>query len=480
MKKLVLTLFTVAMAMGSTFAQADKALVEAQKKSILESVKKSDEEVKKAPTKAKSWLNRALAYVDVASFPDSTFALTDADAAFKAIEYINEAVKLDTKDGKKGSIAKEAEKLIEDKKIYSALMNMGVIKYQGKDYKNSLKYMSKASELTPKDTTSAMYTGVVAQLSQNDDVAQAAYERYMGIGGKDVAIIYGLSQIYKSKKQEDKALALLDQGIALYPGSKDLKNEKFNMLISFNRIDQAIDQLKKTIVADPKDAMSLLNIGLLYENKINGLNEEARKISDKTVKVDEAKRRIAAQKEQVTAFVEEITRNKAKLKTAQPKQKASITAQIAQLDGTVKEQNGKLEELKGELTKAESEVGNAAQNAAKLADLTSKVDALKSEVPGFYTKALAIDANYYDALYQMGAFRYNEAAEIKKKVNAMDMETYKKDGKAVEAQISAKYNEALPFFEKAYSTKKDEDLKEILKQVYRELKMESKLAELDK
>jgi len=33
MKKLVLTLFTVAMAAGSTFAQVDKALVEAQKKS---------------------------------------------------------------------------------------------------------------------------------------------------------------------------------------------------------------------------------------------------------------------------------------------------------------------------------------------------------------------------------------------------------------------------------------------------------------
>jgi hypothetical protein len=67
---------------------------------------------------------------------------------------------------------------------------------------------------------------------------------------------------------------------------------------------------------------------------------------------------------------------------------------------------------------------------------------------------------------------YNDAAEIKRKVNSMDMETYKKDGKAVEEQIAVKYKEALPYFERALVVKKDEDLKEILRQVYRELKME--------
>jgi hypothetical protein len=47
MKKVVLTLITVVLAAGSMFAQAEKALVEAQKKSILDAVKKTDEQVKK-------------------------------------------------------------------------------------------------------------------------------------------------------------------------------------------------------------------------------------------------------------------------------------------------------------------------------------------------------------------------------------------------------------------------------------------------
>jgi predicted Zn-dependent protease len=481
MKKLVLTLFTVVLAAGSTFAQADKALVEAQKKAIFEAVKKSDDEVKKSPAKPRPWLNRAVAYLDLASFPDSTVALKDADASFKAIEYIAEAVKLDTKDGKKGSVAKEAEALLGGReKAYGALMNMGVIKYQGKDYASSFKYMSKASEISPKDTTSAMYTGVVAQLCQKDAEARKAYESYMSIGGKDMAILYGLSQIYKSAKEEEKALAIIDQGIAIYPGNKDLKNEKFNMLISFNRIDQAITQLKATVAADPKDAMSWLNIGLLYENKMNGVLDEVRKIQDKTVKTSEAKRKLAAQKDQVEVYLDEVKRTKAKLKTTPPAKQAPIKAQVAKLESTLAEQTKALDGLKADLTKAEAEVGDEATNKAKIEELSARVAEFRKDLPGFYTKALEVNENYYDALYQLGAYYFNEAVEIKKKVDNMDMETYKKEGKNVEAAVTSKYEQALPYFEKGFKVKKEDDLKEVLKQIYRALKLDAKLAELEK
>jgi len=480
MKKLVLTLFTVAMAAGSTFAQVDKALVEAQKKAILEAVKKSDEAVKKAPTKPKPWLERAVAYLDLASFPDSTLALKDADASFKALEYIAEAVKLDTKDGKKGSTAKEAEVLLTGRdKVYGALMNMGVIKYQGKNYAGSYRYMSKASEISPNDTTSAMYTGVVAQLCQKDAEAKVAYEHYLKIGGKDMAIMYGLSQIYKVAKEEDKSLAIIDQAMVIYPNNKDLKNEKFNMLISFNRIDQAIAQLRITLDKDPKDAMSWLNLGLLFENKVSGVNDEARKIQEKTFKVNDAKRKVAAQKDQVDLFSDEVKRTKAKLKTTPPAKQGPIKAQITKLESTLVEYNTALNDIKADLTKAESEIGDLAANNAKLAELNTKIAEYRKDLPMYYSKALEADENYYDALYQLGAYYYNEGVEIKKKVDNMDMDTYKKEGKAVEASISAKYEQALPYFEKAFKNKKEDDLKEVLKQIYKALKLDAKLAELN-
>jgi hypothetical protein len=294
----------------------------------------------------------------------------------------------------------------------------------------------------------------------------------MAIGGKDMAIIYGLAQIYKVAKEEEKALAMLDQGIALYPSNKDLRNEKFNMLISFNRIDQAISQLKGSVEKDPKDVMNLFNLGLLYENKINGLKDEVNKIAEAAIKVESAKRKVASQKDKAEVYVDELKRVKAKLKTAQPKQKPVYQAQINKIEASIKADNDELKLLIDEQAEAEKAVGDVAANKAKMDELQGKIAQLREELPGFYTRALEVDANYYDALYQLGAMSYNEAAEIKRKVNAMDMETYKKEGKAVEEQIAAKYKEALPYFERALVVKKDEDLKEIVRQVYRELKIE--------
>jgi tetratricopeptide (TPR) repeat protein len=414
--------------------------------------------------------------LDLASFPDSTLANTDLDASFKALDYISEAVKLDTKEGKKGSVAKDAEKLLVGKdKVYAALMNMGVIKYQGKDYTTSYRYMSKASEIAAQDTMSAMYTGVVAQLCQKDAEARAAYEKYMNIGGKDVAIIYGLAQIYKSAKEEDKAIQLIDQGITLYPTSKDLKNEKFNMLISFNRIDQAIVQLKETVDKDPKDVTNLFNLGLLYENKVNTYKEEVNKIADLSNKVTDARRKIASHKDKAEVYIDELKRTKAKLKTVKPNQKAVIQSQINKLESSIAKDNEELKLLEGEKVEAEKLVGDEVANKAKIAEVTGKIDAIKQEIPSFYERALAIDPAYYDALYQMGAFYFNEGAEIKRIVNGMDMETYRKEGKAIEEKLAAKYRLAVPYFERAFSVKKDEDLKEILKQVYRELKIDKQV-----
>jgi hypothetical protein len=250
------------------------------------------------------------------------------------------------------------------------------------------------------------------------------------------------------------------------------------MLISFNRIDQAIAQLKATLDKDPKDAMSWLNLGLLYENKVSGVNDEARKLQEKTFKVNDAKRKVAAQKDQVDLFSDELKRTKAKLKTTPPAKQGPIKAQVVKLESDLAAYNAALNDLKGDLTKAESEVGDLAANTAKLAELNAKIAEFRKDLPMYYSKAIAADENYYDALYQLGAYYYNEGVEIKKKVDNMDMETYKKDGKAVEAMISAKYEQALPYFEKAYKNKKEEDLKEVLKQIYKALKLEAKLTEL--
>ncbi|MEY4646399.1 MAG: hypothetical protein RIQ98_235, partial [Bacteroidota bacterium] len=148
MKKIVLTLLTIGFIANVAMAQQDKAAVEAAKKDIADKVKKAEEDLVKNPTKPKSHLNKAIALLDLASFPDSTLSALDIEAPFKALDAIKEAQKLDPK----GSLTKDIAKLYDEKKVYQAFMNIGVIKYQGKNYAASYKYMAKASEVAPKDS----------------------------------------------------------------------------------------------------------------------------------------------------------------------------------------------------------------------------------------------------------------------------------------------------------------------------------------
>lgn len=178
MRKSILTLIIFAVA-NSIFAQIDKNLIEAQKKAVLYAIEKTDQNVLNTPTKPKAWLERAIAYLDLASFPDSTVSLKDPEASFKALDYISEAIQLDTRDEEKGAIAKEAEVLINGNntsKAYSAFINMAVIKYTNQDYLNSFKYINKAYEISPNDTITAFWTGAIAVYCNKYSDAKEAFK----------------------------------------------------------------------------------------------------------------------------------------------------------------------------------------------------------------------------------------------------------------------------------------------------------------
>ncbi len=384
MKKLTIALITVFATIGVAHAQADKLILEANRKAALEIKKKSDEAImKKDSLKAKTWLARAEAYLDLANTTDTVLLRQEASSPFKAYEALKKAVSLDVKDGKEGSVAASAKKYLsvvmnkegkpepEGQKLFNAFMNVGVQKYQAKDYEGALKNVQMASKINEKDTTSAMYSGVIGQMAKNLTATKEGYKKYLDLGGKDASIFYGLAQIYRDEKDEDKALATIEAGIAKNPSNKDLKNEKINMLLTFKKLDLAIKELEDAVAKDPSNVQTVLNLGILYDNA--GKKDLARKYYDQTLK---------------------------------------------------------------------------------------------------------LDPNNYDVNFNMGVFSFNEAVEIKKKVDAMDMKTYQKEGKPIEQLAITKFKEALPYFEKAYGMKQEDECKNTLKSLYQILKMEDKLKSL--
>lgn len=74
----------------------------------------------------------------------------------------------------------------------------------------------------------------------------------------------------------------------------------------------------------------------------------------------------------------------------------------------------------------------------------------------WYEKCLEKNPEYFEALYNLGVNKYNQGAEILKEAQEMDLDTYKKEGKAVEARANEVFLTAVPYFEKAHDVRPDD------------------------
>lgn len=66
-----------------------------------------------------------------------------------------------------------------------------------------------------------------------------------------------------------------------------------------------------------------------------------------------------------------------------------------------------------------------------------------------YKKAVEIDPNNFDAQFNLGVYNYNKAADLYTKASRMNLATYQKSGKKMEADGKKYFEQSLPYFEKA-------------------------------
>jgi tetratricopeptide (TPR) repeat protein len=342
-----------------------------------------------------------------------------------------------------------------------------------------VKDIEMAMDISPKDTTAAMYTGIIGQMAKNDAIAIKGLERYIELGGRDASMVYALAQIYRNDKNEDKALATIDKGIAMNPNNKDLKSEKINMLLGFRRLDSAIKELEASVNGGSKNVQEVINLAILYDNKGQELDKEIKGYNSQLSKgnVDGLNKKIQAQKDKISAYDDEIKRLSDKAKR-EPKNAAASKKQIGEVSSMKEEANAALAKLNEESAQQAATATNTADVAKKLAEVQAKQNDIKATSLKYYNKALELEPDNYDVNFNLGVLNFNEAVVIKGKVDSMDMNTYKTEGKAVEAAATEKFKSALPYFEKAYKIKPDDDVKNNLRSLYQVLKMEDKLKAL--
>ena len=139
---------------------------------------------------------------------------------------------------------------------------------------------------------------------------------------------------------------------------------------------------------------------------------------------------------------------------------------------------GKVDEAKEKLAsaiEAEPDNGNLYYNLAYIYDQEGD----RENAAEAYKNAVEADPEYFDAYFNLAVLYYNNAAEILKDANNMDLNTYQKEGPALEAKARKEFEIALPYLEKAAELKpEDTTVLETLQTVYSQLKMNDKAEEI--
>jgi tetratricopeptide (TPR) repeat protein len=132
------------------------------------------------------------------------------------------------------------------------------------------------------------------------------------------------------------------------------------------------------------------------------------------------------------------------------------------------------DEAKAKLTEAIAAEPDNANLYYNLAYISEQTDDDAAAVAN-YKKAIEADPEYFDATFNLAVNYYNKAAEILKKANDMDLRTYQKEGKQVEAEARVEFDKCLPYLVKAHELNPDDrTVLETLQTVYVQLKMNDK------
>jgi tetratricopeptide (TPR) repeat protein len=321
------------------------------------------------------------------------------------------------------------------------------------------KYFSQSSKINSKDTTAALYAGIVAQGLGDNAGAIESFNKFFINGGKDPAVFYSLAQIYKIEKNFPAAIETLKKGAQVNPTDKDLKNEIINTYITSNQIGSAIEDLEKMVAAEPNNALNLTNLGLLYDSKAQDANNEVQKIKDQLAKsnTDGEKAKLVLDNETKKVFEEEIANLSLKIKR-EPKKAVEYKNRISEINKQKESLENKISDRINLIKSLEEKKELNEIEKSKLEKLESEFKQFKSKAFEIYNKTLALDANNYDANFNMAVMYFNEAVETKKLVDAMDMKAYQASGKEIEIKACAQFNTAKPYFDKCKSLKPDDDL----------------------
>ncbi|HQQ12950.1 MAG TPA: hypothetical protein PK855_07300, partial [Bacteroidales bacterium] len=98
---------------------------------------------------------------------------------------------------------------------------------------------------------------------------------------------------------------------------------------------------------------------------------------------------------------------------------------------------------------------------------------------GYYEQAIALNPEYYDAIYNLGALYINESNKLQVKANDLPLSETKEYDKITE-EANILIRKALPHLEKSYELQpSNQETIQVLKSIYNRFKMDDKLNKMN-
>ncbi len=263
---------------ASAFAQAGPAFASLQSGKLDVAKEQIDKAItnEKQSTKANTWIYRGDIYAAIAGSPLPNYSSLDSNAVQVAYDAYKKASEMDAKK------ADEAKKKIAD--LYPLALNAGGKKFQENKFLDAGKNFDLARMLNATDTTAALYAGVAYQKAENYAKARDAFEALINLGTNDPSIYNVVHSIYRTEKNNDKALEILKKGVAKFPNNKELKQNEFNLYIEMGKSEEAKNNLLEAVKADPNNVEYLKNLGILYDQ--TGDKAKAQEYYEKVLAID--------------------------------------------------------------------------------------------------------------------------------------------------------------------------------------------------
>ncbi len=212
---------------------------------------------------AKTWFYRGHIYVEIAITEKEEYQNLVQDPLMEAYKSYQKAIEYDEDD--------EFTKDINQNMQYIAqqFYNQAANAYNDRNYVESAQnFMTsyKVYEAVGKvDTASLLNYGTSSQLAGNNDAAMGVYEELMGMGYENPSLYESLANIYREKKDFEKAEEILAEGRSKYPDSYPILLAEINLFMSTGQNDKAISSLVLASEKDPENYTIWFALGDMYD-----------------------------------------------------------------------------------------------------------------------------------------------------------------------------------------------------------------------